>query len=232
MRGGERFYSQGRCPSQVFPYKEESAGYSGGWCPRAPCRYLLGPGCRGSVPGSLASLWNLSVVFFRGIPQHARPFKNDPSELSQAELRWLSLCSPLWTAPRKLCDLEWGNSISEAIPEGANSWRKLSNSALSSSSRKSFIEMEDRLSHHRMQHRNQLFTLVCLLSCFSYIWLFVTPLTVANVHGILSMRFSRQEYWSGLLCPPSGDLPHPGIKPESLTSSALADELFTTTALL
>ena len=25
MRGGERFYSQGRRPSQVFPYKEESA---------------------------------------------------------------------------------------------------------------------------------------------------------------------------------------------------------------
>ena len=24
--------------------------------------------------------------------------------------------------------------------------------------------------------------------------------------------FSRQEYWSGLPCPPSGDLPHPGIE--------------------
>ena len=29
--------------------------------------------------------------------------------------------------------------------------------------------------------------------------------------------FSRQEYWSGLLCPPSGDLPNPGIKPWSPT---------------
>ena len=27
--------------------------------------------------------------------------------------------------------------------------------------------------------------------------------------------FSRQEYWSGLPCPPPGDLPHPGIKPRS-----------------
>ena len=27
----------------------------------------------------------------------------------------------------------------------------------------------------------------------------------------LSMGFSRQEYWSGLLCPPLGDLPNPGI---------------------
>ena len=30
------------------------------------------------------------------------------------------------------------------------------------------------------------------------------------------MRFSRQEYWSGLPYPSPGDLPHPGIKPGSL----------------
>ena len=29
----------------------------------------------------------------------------------------------------------------------------------------------------------------------------------------LSMEFSRQEYWSGLPCPPPGDLPDPGIEP-------------------
>ena len=29
------------------------------------------------------------------------------------------------------------------------------------------------------------------------------------------MEFSRQEYWSGLPCPPLGDLPNPGIKPRS-----------------
>ena len=34
----------------------------------------------------------------------------------------------------------------------------------------------------------------------------------------LSMGFSRQEYWSGLPCPPPGDLPNPGIE---LTSPAL-----------
>ena len=33
----------------------------------------------------------------------------------------------------------------------------------------------------------------------------------------LSMEFSRQEYWSGLLFPSSGDLPHPGIEPRSPT---------------
>ena len=31
----------------------------------------------------------------------------------------------------------------------------------------------------------------------------------------LSMGFSRPEYWSGLPCPPPGDLPNPGIKPAS-----------------
>ena len=31
------------------------------------------------------------------------------------------------------------------------------------------------------------------------------------------MGFSRQEYWSGLPCPPPGDLPNPGIKPRSPT---------------
>ena len=34
----------------------------------------------------------------------------------------------------------------------------------------------------------------------------------------LSMGFSRQEYWSGLPCPPPGDLPNPGIEPASFTS--------------
>ena len=45
------------------------------------------------------------------------------------------------------------------------------------------------------------------------------------VHG-----FSRQEYWSGLPCPPPRDLPHPGIEPVSLTSPALAGGFFTTCA--
>ena len=31
----------------------------------------------------------------------------------------------------------------------------------------------------------------------------------------LSMGFSRQAYWSGLLFPPPGDLPNPGIEPAS-----------------
>ena len=37
----------------------------------------------------------------------------------------------------------------------------------------------------------------------------------------LTMGFSRQEYWSGLLCPPSGDLPDQGIKPVSPALQAI-----------
>ena len=44
------------------------------------------------------------------------------------------------------------------------------------------------------------------------------------------MGFSRQEYWSGLPCPPPGDLPNLGIEPVSITSPALANGLFTTKA--
>ena len=42
----------------------------------------------------------------------------------------------------------------------------------------------------------------------------MTPWTVAR-QAPLTMEFSRQEYWSGLLCPLPGDLPDPGIDPWS-----------------
>ena len=46
----------------------------------------------------------------------------------------------------------------------------------------------------------------------------------------LSMGFSRQEYCSGLVCPPPGDLPGPGIKSMSPMSLAFAGRFFTTSA--
>ena len=57
----------------------------------------------------------------------------------------------------------------------------------------------------------------------------VTLWTVAH-QATLSMGFSRQEYWSGLPCPPPGDLLYPGIEPVSLTSPALASRFVTTKA--
>ena len=59
-----------------------------------------------------------------------------------------------------------------------------------------------------------------VLCCFSRVQFFVTPWTVAH-QAPLSMGFSRQGYWSGLPCPPPGDLPEPGIEP------ALAGRFFT-----
>ena len=44
----------------------------------------------------------------------------------------------------------------------------------------------------------------------------------------LSMGFSKQEYWSQLLCLPPEDVPYPGIKPVSLMSPALAGRFLTT----
>ena len=49
----------------------------------------------------------------------------------------------------------------------------------------------------------------------SHVWLFATPWTLAH-QALLSGRCSRQEHWSRLPCPPSADLPNPGIKPMSL----------------
>ena len=54
----------------------------------------------------------------------------------------------------------------------------------------------------------------------------VTPWAVAQ-QAPLSMGFSRQEYWGGLLFPLPGNLPDPGIKPTSpcLTGGFFATEL-------
>ena len=61
---------------------------------------------------------------------------------------------------------------------------------------------------------------VCLLSCLGHTLLFVTIWTVA-CQSLLSMGFSRQEYWSGLPWPSPGDIPDPGIEPTSPAALAL-----------
>ena len=64
-----------------------------------------------------------------------------------------------------------------------------------------------------------------LQSCLS-----LQPYRLAH-QAPLTADFSRQEYWSGLLCPPPGDLPHPGIEPASSMSPALQLDSFTTEPL-
>ena len=73
-----------------------------------------------------------------------------------------------------------------------------------------------------------MFISVCVCVCvLSHVQFFATPWIVAY-QAPLSMRFSRQEYWSGLSFPSPGVLPDPGIEWESLSSSALAGGFFTT----
>ena len=86
-----------------------------------------------------------------------------------------------------------------------------------------------------------------MLSYFNRVRLFAIPRTVAHQallslrfsrkeywsgtvahQALLSLRFSRQKYWSGLPCPPPGYHPNPGIKLAFLMSPALAGEFFIT----
>ena len=57
------------------------------------------------------------------------------------------------------------------------------------------------------------------MKLLSHVQLLATPRTTAY-QAPLSMGFSKQEYWSGVPLPSPGDLPDPGIKPESPTLQA------------
>ena len=60
---------------------------------------------------------------------------------------------------------------------------------------------------------------LCVLSHFSHVWLFAILWTVAH-RAPLPMEFLRQDYLSGLPCPPPGDLLDPRIEPTSLMLQA------------
>ena len=66
-----------------------------------------------------------------------------------------------------------------------------------------------------------------MLSCFSRVQLSATPWTIVR-QAPLSVRFSRQEYWRGLLFPAPGNLPNPRMEAASLWSPALAGGFFVT----
>ena len=77
-----------------------------------------------------------------------------------------------------------------------------------------------------------MYVCLCMYVCvhaqsLSCVLLFAAPWTIAY-QAPLSMEISRQEYWSVLPFPTSGDLPDPGIEPVSLVSPALAGRFFTT----
>ena len=96
--------------------------------------------------------------------------------------------------------------------------------------------MSDSLQPHESQHARppcgqcKIVSLcACVLSCFSRVPLCANLWTTAH-QAPLSMGFSRQEYWSGLPCPPLGNLPDPEIKLLSLMPPALAGVFFTPSA--
>ena len=68
-----------------------------------------------------------------------------------------------------------------------------------------------------------------LLSHFSRVWLFETLWTIA-CQAPLYMGILQAEYWSGLPCPPPGDLPNLEMEPTSLMSPELAGVYFTASA--
>ena len=75
------------------------------------------------------------------------------------------------------------------------------------------------------KHLARVYVCVCTLSHFSCVSVMVWTVVC---QGPLSMGFSRQEYWSGLPCSPSGDPPNPGTEPTSLIKSpALGGGFFT-----
>ena len=93
------------------------------------------------------------------------------------------------------------------------------------------------LLRHRAQKSPPVPCTFVIVELLSRVDSFVTSWTV-SCQVPLSMGFSRQEHWSGLLSLPPGDLPNPGIKPssfeldQSLRSPVLADGFFTTSTTL
>ena len=97
------------------------------------------------------------------------------------------------------------------------------NSLMNRNSRHGRLERRKGKEFWVLIHHPNLANMCAYCACchFSCVWLFETLWTVA-CQAPLFMGYSRQEYWSGLPCPPQEDLPHSGIKPPSLTYLTLA----------
>ena len=84
--------------------------------------------------------------------------------------------------------------------------------------------MNKQVPIHKHKH---LFMYACVLGCFSHVQLFVTPQSVA-CKAPLSMGFFRQEYWTGLPCPPPGECSPPRDRACISCVSCHAGGFFTT----
>ena len=129
-----------------------------------------------------------------------------------------------------------GSSVHEISQARILEWVAISSSKNSASLGKSFSLCEAQFPYLRrtaqMLSNDPVIFLsdqavcACMLSHFSRVRLFATLWTVAH-KALLSMRFPRQEYWSGLPFSSPGDLPDRGIEPGSplLWADPLLSEL-------
>ena len=89
---------------------------------------------------------------------------------------------------------------------------------------------QTRLSDRTELMKKSVTSVMCVLfKSLSHVQFFAIHWAAAH-QTPLSMEFSRQKYWSGLLCPPPGHLPNPGMETASLKSPTLAGRFFTTSA--
>ena len=128
-------------------------------------------------------------------------FLNSPEEQSSVGSRvyqnWHFACS-LWTRQRILVfegtSTSWAQTLAPHHGLGHLKWVR----CLRLFSLKNVVYKHIYVDSRKM-------VCVCILNHFSCVWLFVTLWTVA-CQALLSVEFSRQEYWSRLPCPPPGDL--------------------------
>ena len=165
------------------------------------------------IPGK--RLWQPTLVFFPGECQDQKSLRATVHAVtkSRTRLKWLSVHVHIYTHTHTHTHTHIYTpsfSVSFQFHTDKAMACKLSQNCEQSS----FTMLYSRL-------------LYCVLSHFTCVWLFATLCTVAH-QAPLSMGLSREEHWSGLPCPPPGDLPDPGIEPVSLAFPALESRFFHT----
>ena len=131
-----------------------------------------------------------------------------PTEILTATsilLGFVEFCPPHWGFALKKCSVNMWKSVLCSL-ETAQSWGSRSASHLTS---RCICHCRSSISAPGPHP-----PWVSMLSLISHVRLCVTPWIIA-CKPPLPMAFSRQGYWSGLPCPPPGDLPDPGTEPGS-----------------
>ena len=149
-------------------------------------------------------------------------FKNRQHKLFLGTAKSLQLCPTLWDPP--------GSSVHGILRAKTLDWVAMPSSRGSSRPRDRthicflYWQAGSLPRSHQGIHGTKIKRMISEVKVTQSCPTLVTPWTVA--HKVpLSMGFSRQEYWSGLPFPSSGNLPDPGIEP--MSSALQADSLLT-----